>query len=296
MICIWSSWCRCHPIISCSSKIRNGLPFWCRLTQVVLEKRPSPVVMAVAAVVIVVYTSTCVSQHPQLRTGGFCWSKVLLPACPCWRHLAHSNYGENARVFLNDVTWRHVHVQAQCCYISLNGNCETVSPAWVPVWSWIYMMQLRTLGKCTNQLKIFAQRELSSSWDDRLATIDVSQKVGAAVPLFWWGRAGSPSNTIWPGLRPSSIPSFILIHPAVSPQYINVTDRQTTVWWDRAKKTVLTLRPKNYLLCGACPKWMLAVWWAIRVYATTKDSQNCKRTAKTGVSVAAAVSCRLQKF
>ena len=40
MICIWSSWCHCHPIISCSSKIRNGLPFWCRLTQVVLEKRP----------------------------------------------------------------------------------------------------------------------------------------------------------------------------------------------------------------------------------------------------------------
>jgi len=38
MICIWSSWCRCHPIISCSTKIQNGLPFWCRLTQVVLEK------------------------------------------------------------------------------------------------------------------------------------------------------------------------------------------------------------------------------------------------------------------
>jgi len=39
-ICIWSSWCHCHPIISCCSKIQNGLPFWCRLTQVVLEKRP----------------------------------------------------------------------------------------------------------------------------------------------------------------------------------------------------------------------------------------------------------------
>ena len=24
----------------CSSEIQNGLPFWCRLTQVVLEKRP----------------------------------------------------------------------------------------------------------------------------------------------------------------------------------------------------------------------------------------------------------------
>jgi len=29
------------------------------------------------------YTLTCISQHLQLRTGGFCWSKVLLPACPC---------------------------------------------------------------------------------------------------------------------------------------------------------------------------------------------------------------------
>jgi len=27
MICIWSSWCHCHPIISCFIKIQNGLPF-----------------------------------------------------------------------------------------------------------------------------------------------------------------------------------------------------------------------------------------------------------------------------
>jgi len=39
MICIWSSWCHSHPIFSCSSKIQNYLPFWCRLTQDVLEKR-----------------------------------------------------------------------------------------------------------------------------------------------------------------------------------------------------------------------------------------------------------------
>jgi len=26
IICIWSSWCHCHPIISCSSKILNGFP------------------------------------------------------------------------------------------------------------------------------------------------------------------------------------------------------------------------------------------------------------------------------
>jgi len=39
MICIWSIWCHCH-LISCCSKIQNGLPFWCQLTQVALEKRP----------------------------------------------------------------------------------------------------------------------------------------------------------------------------------------------------------------------------------------------------------------
>jgi len=38
------------------------------------------------------------------RTGGFCWCKVLVPACPCWRHPAHSDYGENAGV-LNSVIY-----------------------------------------------------------------------------------------------------------------------------------------------------------------------------------------------
>jgi len=27
MICVWSSWCHCHPIISSSSKIQNGYTF-----------------------------------------------------------------------------------------------------------------------------------------------------------------------------------------------------------------------------------------------------------------------------
>jgi len=27
MICIWSSWCHCHPIISCLIKIQIGLTF-----------------------------------------------------------------------------------------------------------------------------------------------------------------------------------------------------------------------------------------------------------------------------
>ena len=49
------------------------------------------------------YRSTCISRHLQLRTGGFCWCKVSLPACPCWRQPARSYWGEDAGVLLNSV-------------------------------------------------------------------------------------------------------------------------------------------------------------------------------------------------
>jgi len=46
----------------------------------------------------------------------------------------------------------------------------------------------------------------------RLAIIH-GPKGGADVPLF--GETGSPSNTMWPEPRPTSVPSIILIHPAI---------------------------------------------------------------------------------
>jgi len=36
--CIWPSWCHCHPLSLASVKSRLVLPFWYRLTWVVLEK------------------------------------------------------------------------------------------------------------------------------------------------------------------------------------------------------------------------------------------------------------------
>jgi len=59
-----------------------------------------------------------------------------------------------------------------------------------------------------------------------LATIDMGRKLGGHSQ-FWGGEAGSSSNTMWPGTRPTSVPSFMLIHQTVWPQYTNVTDRQT---------------------------------------------------------------------
>jgi len=54
----------------------------------------------------------------------------------------------------------------------------------------------------------------------------MDRKLGGTCP-FEGGGAGFPSNTMWPGPRPTCIPSFILIRPIVWPQYTNVTDRQT---------------------------------------------------------------------
>ena len=42
---------------------------------------------------------------------------------------------------------------------------------------------------------------------------------------FWGRGAGSPSNIMWPEPKPTSIPSGILIHATIWPQYTNVTDR-----------------------------------------------------------------------
>ena len=41
--------------------------------------------------------------------------------------------------------------------------------------------------------------------------------IGGCAPL---GGAESPANTMWLGPRPTSVPSDILIHPAVWPEYV----------------------------------------------------------------------------
>ena len=49
----------------------------------------------------------------------------------------------------------------------------------------------------------------------RLATIDMGQKLGGGSAPFLGGGSVSPSNTMSPGARPTSVPSGILIHPVV---------------------------------------------------------------------------------
>jgi len=48
----------------------------------------------------------------------------------------------------------------------------------------------------------------------------MGRKLGGALLPFFGEGAGSPSNTKTPGPWPSSVPSGILIHPAILPQQI----------------------------------------------------------------------------
>ena len=49
-----------------------------------------------------------------------------------------------------------------------------------------------------------------------LATVDIGQKLGGAVPFFWGSWVPIERKIAWP--RPTSTPSGILVHPAVWPQ------------------------------------------------------------------------------
>ena len=70
---------------------------------------------------------------------------------------------------------------------------------------------------CTKVVLTVNKCSAVAGMGDHVATIDMSQKLGDCAPL---GRGGGyPSNTMWPGLRPASLPSGNLIHPAIWPQH-----------------------------------------------------------------------------
>ena len=78
---------------------------------------------------------------------------------------------------------------------------------------------------------------------DHLATVDMGRKAVGYVPLF--RGAGSPSNTVWPRPRSTSVPSFILIHPTVWPPYTNVADRHRGQTGQRSDSISLKNRSRH---------------------------------------------------
>jgi len=96
--------------------------------------------------------------------------------------------------------------------------------------SFPFLIHVRTIATSLTVALQSNRQELSSCWDGRpFGHNRHGPKVGRAA-VGSWVPTGSPSNTMWPGPRPTTLPSGILIHPTVWPQYTNVTDRTDRTW------------------------------------------------------------------
>ena len=102
-----------------------------------------------------------------------------------------------------------------------------------------------------------AKQELNSSWDGRPWPRQAwAERWGAAVPLSC--RAGTPSKTMWPGPRSTSVPSGVFIHPVVWPQ--RTLDKN---WGGCAPlgEGKLGPHPTQTRLGWGLPPYQVASWW-----------------------------------
>ena len=76
-------------------------------------------------------------------------------------------------------------------------------------------------GSPSKKIVSWADAYLRTKWhldpSSRLVTADIGHKMEGLCP-FGEGAAASPSNTMWPGPRPTFLSSFILISLAFWPQ------------------------------------------------------------------------------
>jgi len=121
------------------------------------------------------------------------------------------------------------------------NNCSRLMPL---VWACIASVEGQAVAKPQEN---FYKSSAVAEMGDRLARTDMGRKVGRQLCPFPW-RAGSPSNTMWPGSRPTSLPSGTLIHQTVWSQCTNVmdrTDRTDRQRSDRIGRSVNKRSPKS---------------------------------------------------
>jgi len=114
----------------------------------------------------------------------------------------------------------------------------------------------------------------------RLATTDMDRKLGA-VPPFFGGESWSLPNTTWPGPRPTSVPSGILIRLAVWPQHMGRKLGRLlcpTFWGGEAGSSSHTMCP------GPRPTSMPSFLWIhSAVWPQYTNVKQChRRTDRTG--------------
>jgi len=88
---------------------------------------------------------------------------------------------------------------------------------WATLWFISAIDRMHLLIKCACVIK-HQLRTLSSAGVSRQKASCGRPPLLYVSPRKWVSMFGFPSNTMWPGPRPTSLPSGILIHPTVWPQ------------------------------------------------------------------------------
>jgi len=99
---IWPSWCHCYSLSLAPVKSRLVLPFFYRLTQVVLEKRP---LNGCCVVVVVVFTKSILSSS-KIQIGFTFWYRLTwvvpdkgpLNGCVCKSVLSYIRIQEAKKI------------------------------------------------------------------------------------------------------------------------------------------------------------------------------------------------------
>ena len=115
----------------------------------------------------------------------------------------------------------------------------------------------------------FGHNRHGPRFTDACLPASVNHKSGGCCAHFRGGVV-SPSNTMSPAPRPTSVPSGILIHPTVWAQYTNVTHRQDRQWFDSIGRTVT---------CNGCPQnsWIMK-WRTESVRSTGRPNKTSEKT------------------
>jgi len=128
-----------------------------------------------------------------------CYQKILITFC------LHSNCCSSQNP-------QHICMNKHGSFIYVSILCCTSSSLW-KITTFTYGN-----GICRRENKpLIYKCSAAAEMSDHLATIHMHWKVGGYCALST-GGVGSPSNRMSPGPRPTSVPSGILINPAVWPQ------------------------------------------------------------------------------
>ena len=190
--------------------------------------------------VVIISTTIRTASHGNDPFRVIC---LIINSAQCWSHFVGYCTGNNETVGLTRACPKD-HSKPIHVIPDTNANDLQVINNYYHIHKWQQVKQSTSVINGRANCK----QQLSSSWDGWPFGHNrhgLKRGKGCCAPF-----GGSLSNTMWPGLRPTSMPSCILIHPTVWPQYTNVTDRQThrtyRQWTDGTGQTVLqTVAQKN---------------------------------------------------